>query len=294
MARNHKTGPADPTRSFVAAALNIHGFLFQQRLEREIQKGSEESRHGWVLEASEYPVTAAGGKETRIDIILALQRERGVKVAIECKRANPRQNVWMFWGTESTTHEAPRPSLHLEVGERNGRGGSPGAAWKHRLIQLPPADFPVCHYFIDADSDDPHDRERGGWIDRAIGQAMFGQSGLFQKLQDYNESDIFCAIPLIATTARLLQLDFDVDDVDLSSGRLSPDAVACRDVPAVAVNYAGNNHMALFGEEVPYKRQNIKDDLLRWQTHTYFITRAADINDFLARLDRSLSRHWKL
>jgi hypothetical protein len=282
------------TKESIARALNAHGFLLQQRVEEEIEAGVREEKHGWVLEASEYPVTASNGKETRLDVVLALARERGIKIGIECKRANPRYKMWLFWGEEPAVREGGHRRLYFEVGERNGKGGKGPNRWRHRFIQLPARDFPLCHFFIESDRNGEDDSRREDAANHAIEQATFGQSGLFQKVGAFQESDVFCAVPVVVTTAELYHVQFDVSDIGLTSGRIAPDRLEYRSVPYVAVNFAGRDRLSPTGESMPYGRTGVQQDMTRWQLHTYFVVQAPHINDFLAHFDHYLSECWKL
>src|SRR3989442_6309608 len=77
-------------KEIAAAALNEQGFLFQQIIREKIRnqiQGDKDKQHRWRFEASEYPVTAADGSQTRIDLVLRHGHERGVHACLECKRA---------------------------------------------------------------------------------------------------------------------------------------------------------------------------------------------------------------
>ena len=69
---------------YVASALNAQGFMLQQRVYAELERGfkAEQPKHDWLFRAAEYPVSARNRKQTRIDLVLSNKTRRGVHLTI--------------------------------------------------------------------------------------------------------------------------------------------------------------------------------------------------------------------
>jgi hypothetical protein len=107
-----KAKTSDPTENqteLVVAALNEHGFLLQQvtrqKLEGYMANSTTDTRDKWTdswrFLAAEYPVTAADGSQTRIDMLLRHKNATGVHICMECKRPNPKFKKWIFFDRDS-------------------------------------------------------------------------------------------------------------------------------------------------------------------------------------------------
>jgi hypothetical protein len=77
-----------------AAALNSHGYPFQNAILAGAQISINHNQSGWRLEAAELPV-AVGPHTTKIDFILWTHETQWWIIG-ECKRVNPEYSDWFF------------------------------------------------------------------------------------------------------------------------------------------------------------------------------------------------------
>src|SRR6267142_2652134 len=95
-----KSQPPPEPKELVLAAMNEQGFLLQQIVREKVRnrmKGDKDTQQHWTFVACEYPVTAADGSQTRIDMLLQHAPQRGVHICMKCKRALPPFKRWIFF-----------------------------------------------------------------------------------------------------------------------------------------------------------------------------------------------------
>lgn len=81
---NKKPQPPPDPKQVVLAALNEQGFLFQQIIREKVRnqiKGDTDTQAHWTFVACEYPVTAADGSQTRIDLTSGTITTEDLKLA---------------------------------------------------------------------------------------------------------------------------------------------------------------------------------------------------------------------
>src|ERR1043166_4431032 len=96
---NAKASRSSPEQ-IAADALNEQGFLFAQIVREKVRNrivGDKDIQDAWRFVASEYPVTASDGSQTRIDLVLSHGAGSTVCLALECKRANQLYKRWLFF-----------------------------------------------------------------------------------------------------------------------------------------------------------------------------------------------------
>ena len=81
-------------RNRFAAAVNRHGYAFQNAILKRAHELHEARRSRWVFEASEFPAEV-NGSGTRIDFVL-WTHDTDYWLLAECKRVNPRLADWFF------------------------------------------------------------------------------------------------------------------------------------------------------------------------------------------------------
>src|SRR5262245_19822186 len=109
MDANGNTPPQqDDPKELVTAAINEHGFLLKQAVRNQVENrlpNAGISQNHWQFVATEYPVTATDGSQTRIDILLNHHRSHGIHVCLECKRHNGRYKKWIFFDKGNLSYE---------------------------------------------------------------------------------------------------------------------------------------------------------------------------------------------
>lgn len=199
--------PPDP-KEVVLAALNEQGFLFQQIIREKVRnqiKGDKEKQEHWTFVACEYPVTAADGSQTRIDMVLQNAPKRGIYICMECKRALAPFKRWVFFDRGESIRGVPVGSMFVETVEVRQK---PVREWHHALRSLKPlhADHscPVFNYYLEAGikRDGTHSSTEN--IEKAFRQIIHGHTGMMAKLWDFDAEMSFRSIPVVVTTAEML------------------------------------------------------------------------------------------
>src|SRR6266446_2966780 len=98
--------------------------------------------------ATEYPVTAADGSQTRIDILLTHRSASGVYMCMECKRPNPKYKTWIFFDTDTNVAGMNDSTVFIETIFVSTRPAKPGDM-KHNLARLPKHHMPLFSYYIE-------------------------------------------------------------------------------------------------------------------------------------------------
>jgi hypothetical protein len=109
---------------------------------------------------------------------------------------------------------------------------------------------------------------------------MKGQSGLMAKFESTGNSAETRSIPVVVTTAELLEAGFDPRDVSLETGTIDAAKVTVAPMDYCAVNYRADDSLAL-PNLTPDERSVGFNDLINAQIRTIFVVRATAINAFL-------------
>ncbi|EEF63361.1 hypothetical protein [Pedosphaera parvula] len=288
VAANNRRTPQTPEQK-VAAALNEQGFLFQQRVRDAIvQKGHSTGRVPWQLLASEYPVTAADGSQTRVDLVLQNNDFRGAYLCVECKRSDSRFKNWIFFDQGQSIKGTPPENVYLETLRIERRPG-PGCAQleARRYLDASKAAMPVFNYYVESATDRNDRWSATETIEKAFYQVCLGQSGLMGKVIDFEHPNDFRVIPVVVTTAEMFQADFDVDRIPLETGAINDTDLQLKPLDFCAVNYRPNDNLAL-KTHVRHRRGDLVADLTFWQLRTVFVVQAKSILKFLKEADLTL------
>lgn len=286
------TSGEDVHRS-ILLALNRQGFLLQQRVQQEIEQGGSESRHGWLVENAEYPVTARNGKLTRIDLVLSHTQDDldGCYLSIECKRSHPNYKAWVFFGSGQIAPKQNQSCCYIETYSKEKKPSPPGGmkqSWSIKCASWPPEDFPAFSYYLEARLSENKKPSQTNTIEDAFTQAVYGMTGLQDKLRQLGHSKVLklCVVPVVVTTARLFRAVFDDPDVVLDRGELESDNLHVEELPFLAVNYHPSDDLALSLHDLDPKEkcETIVQNLLRCQVRTVFVAQAEKTNDFLHKL----------
>ena len=208
--------------------LNEHGFLFQEKC-AEVLKRTDRTK--WVVHTTEYPVSIKD-RNSRVDIILRDESSTSYEIyaIIECKRVNPARGYWLFGKPL-----LPRFSKPLLINLR-AEQPKPSNILIHRAhyAQLKLSFDDVATYWIDnwwleigKRGNKRHASPNP--IEDAFIQVCIGVSGVARELelQVGKKPQKFSAlfIPVVITTASLYVAEYDLKDVDLTSGSINRDKI---------------------------------------------------------------------
>ena len=200
--------------------LNTHGYGFQYAVLKHIRNMP---RTRWEVEAVELPVSFRG-RATHIDFVLRnCWAEPLLRVAAECKRANP---ALVDWGFVRTPDMSDAAVLTLEVVRFQSGGLKTAGLESHnfwhsdRVYNL---GFPIKG----CEKGDSAGSSRTA-LDDAIAQVLRGANGLMEYLagnpkllRGHGPDDRSGRVlPVVFTTARLWASDIELSESDLASGNV--------------------------------------------------------------------------
>jgi len=277
----------------VAKALNEHGFLLALRVRKEIRSGFSQhlgTGHKWNCEAVECPVSARNGKQTRLDLVLASHKRETVKLAIECKRSDPKYKLWVFFDTDPCAHGADARKAFIETASVSPGLTQAACSHNHCIKRIAaPVQWQCFNYYLESKLDmkpDAKDKVSSTQnLEDALGQVMLGQTGLFEKLKELHLKSSVVVIPVVITTADLVHAEFEPKNVQLRDGMIDHKELKLNDLPFLAVNYRANDDLALDRSQCPSEIASIVDDLLGRQIRTVFVVSAKEVNRFLSELE---------
>ena len=271
----------------VADALNEQGFLFSQRVREVIQYGNQGIlQTDWAYVEKEYPVTAADGFQTRIDIVLRNLKERGFYLCLECKRAHPAYKKWVFFDKDYGTGGDQPGTLFLESFRVHQRPISPSDWPTHKIESRPaPGRCPVFGFYLEV----AVKRDgRSGYtetIEDAFLQVMRGHTGMMSKILTFDSDFRFYSVPIVVTTAQLFEVKLNSTKITLASGTIEPSDLKLEPLEYCAVTYHPNDQLSLKSPYLSGPPGSIQEDILNRQTRTIFVVQADAIIQFLGWLN---------
>lgn len=261
-------------------ALNEHGFLFALSIWNRLETKNPSP---WHCVEIEYPVSKAGA-ETRIDLVLRHQHLPNVFICLECKRPNKKYKTWVFFGNEEAEQ-----MIYLDTfgSDRHDSFGE-----VHAMRERAATECRVFDYYLEAvtkkrNSDASSHSET---IEKAMRQLVLGQVGFMDMLMSATPALNYCrTIPVMVTTAELIEVKFDVDNISIAEGEISHADVETKRLPFCAVNYRADTTFS------PPLNRNWSPSLkgIRaldgFQPRTVFIVNSTNLPEFLAWSARYLS-----
>jgi hypothetical protein len=278
--------PIDP-KKLISDALNEHGFLLQQVIRKRLEgpvEGSpdplEKWEDKWRFLAAEYPVTAADGSQTRIDLLLQHHCFTGMYVCMECKRPNPKFKKWVFFDRESSVAGMQDWQINLETLTFNE-----GPAARHQVRRSLDRFTTMRHvtifsYYLEAGLKRDGSASSTETIEKAFYQLMKAHSGLMAKFESSNDRGSFRSIPVLVTTAELVEAKFDPKRVSIQTGMIDAADLDLASLDYCAVNYRADDNLAL----KPLNPQKLGvglHDLINAQIRTVFVVKATALHKFL-------------
>lgn len=278
-------------KKIVADGLNTQGFLFQDKIYHEMKSGYERQEHRtrWVFEAAEYPVTAENNRQTKIDFVLTHVEERGIHLVLECKRSHPDYRSWVFFGRNPAVRSEPSSLLCFETCRKqhpftNNR-------WTHQLDRVVASTSDeIFSYYLEIDKTGKRNKAGTDTIETALSQVTFGQSGLVRHLlrQDL-ECNLLRVVPCIVTTADLFGVEFEVDAVDLETGRISVGDFALKPLDWSIVNYHVSDDLRIKSGQVTAHKDStsgpLGNDVKTFHQRSVFVVTSTSLSKFLLHLN---------
>jgi hypothetical protein len=207
--------------------INDSGFPFQLAVKREIERSS--SRHGWKVVASEHQWTHERTPNTGfVDLVIRHDRYEIVRVTLECKRVKQGSN-WVFLTPTDSNKSQERVSLFW-VGNCED--------WPNRTgwIDLPFEPATPEAAFCTIHGQDERQRQM---LERLADDILPATEAVcleeFRHVVTWGgpfPATRLC-LPAIVTNAKLYTATFDPGNVNLDSGRLSPEACKFDEVSCV-------------------------------------------------------------
>jgi hypothetical protein len=197
------------------AAINRHGYAFQQAVAENVSQMAGAQRTRWHVESNEFPVST-GDSVAHIDLILRAGQSNTYRVG-ECKRVDPALGRWCFarskvWGTLGINYVvleqlAPHASSKLD--------SSPFVfPWSREPFSIA----------VETRTKGQGDGVGGSRdaIDRAVTQVLRGVNGLANHFYRKDWASLsgtrFRFVPAVFTTADLWVSESDLRKTDLASG----------------------------------------------------------------------------
>jgi hypothetical protein len=271
----------------VSSALNEQGFLFSQLVRDNVRFGVSDKGNVnglWKYLASEYPVTAADGSQTRIDLLLQHRAQGGIYACMECKRANPLFKQWIFFDKPDVVQTST--DLYFETLRATNRPMVTREEALHGIEKIRlSSQCELFNLYLEVAVNRENKAGYTETIEDAFRQVVKGESGLMLKQLKFRGEWHLRAIPIIVTTAQIFEARFEIKRVKLESGKISAEDLTLIPLDFCAVNYHSDDKLAVNSIHSPPVEQ-IEYDLFRL-TRSVFVVRSEAIIAFLEWLAKS-------
>ncbi|MHB8089252.1 MAG: hypothetical protein ACYDH2_13500 [Anaerolineaceae bacterium] len=249
-------------------ALNVHGGFFEQKI-ASIVNNCLPNQLYYI--SSEYPVEVSN-EESRLDILGFLPStwnpKNGIFFPIECKKHNPEFIDWIFYPTVQNKIINPNYSYfsHIELyNSQNEKGYSSKIGMTDKLFP----DIPIsgdCREVRGNYSNITNGiktKTANNSITEASYQVTLATHSLLNEHSKSNEKQInnnngylfgkYIYIPIIVTTANLFLLDYQIADIETSSGEINIDKVKLETIDMLWYEYPIPPHLQV---EIDLKMPN--------------------------------------
>lgn len=281
-------------------ALNIHGVFFERRCAASIAETEK-----WKVLATNYPVEYPPpngpwrGKESSLDVWARNDADKSLVIdaLIECKKANPEFVNWVFFPRSGAV---PAAKFHF-ANATNTPSPTGTGPWTSGL-QLRPGTTAIDLASDAREVRGDYLKQQGGnktkTSNAAIQEAAYQvalacraivseESSLLEKARGSPEHPAppwtgKAYIPIIATTAQLLRMDFSPKATDLATGEIAFADAKLTSVQSIVYEYALPKHLQ-------YSPANPLEILKTGDTDTFsrmhiFVVRAEGLSSFLSNL----------
>ena len=283
--------PALTAEQRVAAALNEQGFLFSQAIRDKVKfdrPGNGLPQKAWKYVTQEYAVTAADGSQTRIDLVLQHARSQGHFLCVECKRANPHFKQWVFFDQEFGPGGTAHADAYFEEFHVTQRPITKTSSAHHAMVRHMVDSCAVFNMYLEVAVDRNKKWGHTETIEDAFLQVTQGQTGFMAKQLTFEGPFDVKAIPVVVTTAKLFNADFDTGCVSLEHGMINPSDLKLNPIEFCAVNYHANDSLAV-RSKYSVGIVAMEHDVV-FQVRTVFVVQAEAVISFLNWVSSTIVR----
>jgi hypothetical protein len=247
--------------------VNASGFLFQLRVEHEIQASRD--KHKWKIVAREHRwVDRESGAEGFIDLVLGASRYR---MAVECKRV--RDANWVFLAQEGSLDTVEKARL---LWTYRGDSLQAMAAWDDLRAHPQSVESPFCMVRGQGEKDTSMLERLSGILLRSL-EALAQQELQLPPQHSFVNHHVY--IPLIVTTAELRVCRFSLEEIDLETGQLAEDKAEFQTVSFLRFRKGLATNLA------PKEPPNNLEQANQQSERTIFIVQAKKLSSFLQQFE---------
>lgn len=287
-------------------SINIHGVFFERWCQKTI-----ESTPPWKVVSTQYPVdfVSSGGRirgnESALDIRAELNRDdQRITLLVECKKNNPDFVNWVFFPSpeyiKSKESSVVLSMLKYSPPKAHDEHWSVHQGAKNFGLKIPMADEAreVRGTYLAYQKGDKTKTANNAVSDASYQIALAAQAVLIdehnvERRYELGADCIHAAktvesppdwmeqifVPVIVTTAHLHLCEFDVNDVNPSTGELPFSKAAINIVPYLVFEYPLPRHLQLTSE-APINMSTL-DPSGRWMRMSIIVVHSGELVNFL-------------
>ncbi len=252
-------------------ALNVHGNFFQNKVAQTINTFNPQ-RLRFIT--TEYPVEYPrdhSREESRLDVLGFIPAQHnyqsGIYLIIECKKANPEFIDWLFYPTVQNQLFDPN---HSQITVVRNTTVNKTQQYDEFIAELGlTRGLPVSNVQISGDcrevrgsyenvSKGIKTKTSNATITDASYQVVLATHSIASDHRDANTKlldensrpvlDRYLYMPMIVTTANLFTIEYNLDDVDISSGEIPLDKVTLKPADMVFYEYPIPPHLQIVSD----------------------------------------------
>lgn len=305
MNTNNKNSQDQDLRQILFDGLNEHGFIFQEKCAEVLRKNASGTK--WKVVETEYPVDS-NDKSTRIDIVLSdttdySPNRHQVFAIVECKRVNPTRGWWLFGKPVDTLNKQAIILWLQSVNSSKGNVpkestlmGDYAISWSKHKCNFDIISPLVNNWWLQIAEKSSKKRPDSTPqpVEDSFMQACVGVSGMAQEsYRNFHKNPRECSvffIPVVITTEPLYYAEYNLSDVDLTTGYIGKDKVffgkrneKAEELKWVQVNYPATS--SIFSEDFSISsKTNFLSGLREDYQSSIYVVNSNNIPEFFSRL----------
>jgi len=264
-----------PENKSLLNTANSSGFLLQVAISADVEAGSK--KHGWKVEAEEYPYSTRGGQKGFADLILS---KGNMRVVIEAKRyRNDSGEVsWVFFAPDQKV-QTSQTKIFWAAQYKADKSNYYRAGITN--YSCAPQSF-ASNYcaLLGQDKSRPTLERISSEMTRAVDGLYIDEFKFNVTSPDGFKDQLRFYLPILVTTAKLYVCKFSPEDISLETGDLSQPEF--EKVPWIRFN------KSLPSEHI--EQAHSLRDFAILNERTTFVVEATSLNDFLSKLNIDLSK----